>query len=139
MNTDAFERHLIWAEGRRSKPYRDTEGVLSIGVGRNLERGLSDDEIDYLLANDMRTAEQDAAMLGYWSRLDDARQLVVADLVFNLGLTKWLRFENANAALSAGDYEKAADEMVDSKWYGQVGRRAVKLVKAMRTGQWVES
>ena len=137
MNLEAFERHLIWAEGYRKKPYRCTAGKLSIGVGRNLEdRGLSDDEMLYLMRNDMNEAVRAAATLGYWSELNEARQLVVADMVFNLGLAGWLEFRRANAALAAGDYARAAEEMQDSRWYEQVGRRAKRLVEAMRTGEW---
>jgi len=137
MDREAFERHLIWAEGFRNKVYTCPAGKLTIGVGRNLEdRGISDDEVLYLLRNDIAAAERDAKTLSYYDQLDEVRQLVVCDMVFNLGLTRWLRFTEANKALSAHDYERAADEMVDSKWYTQTGRRAKRLVEAMRTGKW---
>lgn len=137
MNREAFERHLIWAEGWRNKPYRCSAGKLSIGVGRNLDdRGLSDEEVLYLLRNDMAAAEREAKTLPYYGALDEVRQLVVCDLVFNLGLSRWLTFKRANAALEGHDYELAADEMVNSKWYMQTGRRAQRLVQAMRTGEW---
>jgi lysozyme len=136
MDELKFEEHLRWAEGVRSLPYKDSVGVLTIGVGRNLERGLSDDEIGYLLSNDVRDVLRDARTLSYWPQLNEARQLVVADLVFNLGLARWLKFAKANAALERDDYAAAADELVDSTWYRQVGRRAVKLVAAMRSGEW---
>lgn len=137
MNREAFQRHLIWAEGWRNKPYLCTAEKTSIGVGRNLDdRGLSDDEVMYLLTNDMTLAEKEAKTLPYYAQLDEVRQLVVCDLVFNLGLSRWLTFKRANAALEGHDYELAADEMVNSMWYTQTGRRAQRLVQAMRTGVW---
>lgn len=139
MNLTAFKAHLEWAEGRRSKPYKDSANPprLTIGVGRNLDdKGLREVEIDFLLANDMEDAISDAAQLPYWGSLNDARQLCIADMLFNLGAVRFAKFARLNAALIAGDYETAADEMEQSVWYDQVGRRAVRLVKAMRSGEW---
>jgi lysozyme len=132
--------HLEWAEGRRAKPYRDTVGKLTIGVGRNLDDvGLRDDEIDYLLGRDISDVLSTCGALPYWARLDPVRQLVVADLVFNLGITGWRKFVRANDAITRGDYAAAANELVSSKWYAQVGRRGKKLADAMRTGTWTRS
>ncbi len=137
MNLDHFKAHLEWAEDRRSKPYVDSVGKLTIGIGRNLDdRGLSDAEIDFLRDNDIKDVLALAATLTYWGRLNDARKLVVADMLFNMGLGRFLKFKEFAAALASNDYATAADEMVASKWYGQVGRRATKLEKAMRTGEW---
>ncbi len=137
MNREAFERHLIWSEGFKNKAYTCPAGKITVGVGRNLEdRGLSDDEVLYLLHNDMDSVEAEARTLPYYEALNEARQLVICDLIFNMGLAKWLTFSRANAALAAHDYERAADEMVDSRWYTQTGRRAKRLVEAMRTGEW---
>jgi lysozyme len=62
--------------------------------------------------------------------------MVLVDMIFNLGLTRFLLFKNLNAALAAGDYLRAAHEMLDSRWYRQVGRRARKLRHIMLTGEW---
>jgi lysozyme len=97
---------------------------------------LSQDEIDYLKGNDMEEAERLARTLPYFDGLNDARQVVVCDMVFNLGFRKWASFVKANEALADHDYETAADEMVDSKWYRQTKRRAVKNVRIMRRGVW---
>jgi lysozyme len=132
--------HLEWAEGRRSKPYRDTVGKLTIGCGRNLDDvGLRDDEIDYLLGRDIESVLSTCSTLPYWTALDDVRRLVVCDLVFNLGAPGWRKFAKANAAITRGDYAAAAAELVSSKWYGQVGRRGKKLADAMRSGTWTRS
>ena len=137
MRLDWLSKHVEWAEGRRSFPYEDTVGKVTIGVGRNLDDvGLSTDEIDLLLSNDINRTIDDVATLEYWDLLDDARKVVVADMVFNLGLTRFKGFIKTNQALSDGDYERAADEMVDSKWYRQTGRRAIRNVEIMRNGEF---
>jgi lysozyme len=62
--------------------------------------------------------------------------MVVVDMIFNLGAARFSRFKKLNAALALRDYTLAAHEMMDSKWYTQVGRRAKKLREAMITGIW---
>ena len=130
--------HLEWAEGRRQFPYEDTVGKTSIGVGRNLDdRGLRDDEIDLMLDNDIHEATEQASTLPYYRSLNGPRRMVVSDMIFNMGLSRFLSFIKTNRALSAHDYDAAADEMVDSKWYRQTGRRAALLVLIMRTGEYI--
>lgn len=148
MNLDHFRRHLIWAEDRRTKLYDDktgeevvlpSGGKITGGVGWNFsDRGIPPAVIDMLLELAINDVVSEVNGFGYWSRLNDARQLVVADMLYNLGMQRFRRFVKLNAALESGDYEKAADEMKDSDWYEQVGRRAVKLEGAMRSGVWVE-
>ena len=137
MNEQAFAEHLEWAEGRRKKLYRCPAGKWSIGIGRNVEdNGLNDDEIDFLLAQDIDRVQRQAAKLRYWPALNDARQIVVCDMIFNLGLAGFLAFTKLQAALDEGNWKQAAAEMIDSRWYGQVGRRAKRLIEAMQTGIW---
>lgn len=136
MEIDAFREHLKWAEAIRQFPYRCSAGKLTIGVGRNLDdKGLSLDEVDYLLDNDIKDTLADCGRLDYFDALDPARQFVVADMVFNLGVSRFLRFVKLNAALALHDYTLAAHEMKDSKWFTQVGRRAQKLHKIMLEGE----
>ena len=135
MNIDDFKEHLKWAEGVRNFPYEDSVGKLTIGVGRNLDDvGLSDEEVEHLLHNDAARAISDARCFAFWDSLSDIRQFVIADLCFNLGITRFRGFVKTIAALDAGDYETAANEMEDSRWYRQTGRRARKLVRIMRSG-----
>ena len=135
MNQDKFREHLIWAEGYRNFPYQDSVGKTSIGVGRNLDdKGLSDDEIGILLENDINDAVRSASSMSYWDSLTPNRQLVVADMVFNMGLRRFKGFIKTNAALERGDWDEAAREMVDSRWFRQTGRRSRKLVAMMIFG-----
>lgn len=136
MDIDKLIAHVRWAEGEEKFPYLDSVGKITIGVGRNLEdKGLSNDEIELLLRNDIAEAISEAESFFWFEDLDDNRKIVVVDMIFNMGKPKFLGFAKTIAALSAGDYATAADEMTDSRWYRQTGRRARKLVKVMQTGE----
>ena len=128
-------------EGERRKPYRDTVGKLTIGIGRNLDdKGLRRDEIEYLLANDIADARADLdRYLPWWRGLDPVRQRVLIDMAFNMGMGSpgnggLLSFVNTLSNIRQGRYAEAADMMLASKWAQQVGRRAVRLATMMRTG-----
>ena len=124
-----------WAEARRKFPYEDSVGKLTIGVGRNLEdRGLSEDEIDYLLSNDQKSAYEDAETFEWFKDLDPVRASIVVDMIFNMGLSRFSGFVKTIEALQRKDWMEAAKEMQDSRWFRQTGRRAVALVRAMATG-----
>lgn len=124
-------------EGLRLKPYQCTAGKLSIGYGRNLDdMGITEDEAEALLHNDIARVRRELAALDIGSGLDDVRAAVVVDMCFNLGINRLLRFRNFLSALRAKDFERAAREMVDSRWYRQVGTRAERLVEMMKTGEW---
>lgn len=137
MNESALIAELKRDEGVRLKPYRDTVAKLTIGVGRNLDDvGISEAEADFLLASDIkRTVEDLASRLPWWSTLDEVRQRVLCNMAFNLGIGGLCAFVNTLNAVKAGDYDKAATEMLNSKWAKQVGARAVRLSAMMRTGE----
>lgn len=132
---EVIVNRLVEHEGKRKYPYTDTAGKLSIGVGRNLtDKGLRDNEMQLMLLNDIREALQDANRYVWFERLDPGRRLVIVELMFNLGYPRFSGFKRMILALNAGNYEKAADEMLDSKWAKQVGQRAETLAKLMREG-----
>lgn len=131
----SIEEQLLMHEGLKLKPYRDTKGVLTIGVGRNLEaKGISQDEALFMLRNDIREAVGQLEQYDWYSKLDPIRQKVIVDMCFNLGLDGLLRFRKMIAAVEAGDFRAAADQMVNSAWYQQVGARSRRLERMMRTG-----
>ena len=126
-------------EGVRTHFYRCTSGLATIGVGRCIEEGslgLSDDEIDYLLENDIKRCKQELVSLSWFADLDAVRQDAIVNLCFNLGLTRLMGFKNAVGAMAVGDYEKAADEFLDSRWANQVGQRALDVTHMIRTGEY---
>lgn len=142
---------LIRHEGLRARPYDDAtgqpvhpgstlQGKLTIGVGRNLtDVPLSEDEILYLLDNDIKRVirELDEA-LPWWKMLDQDRKHVLIDMGFNLGVltpageAKLLTFKRTLEYIRTGQYAKAAEAMLASKWAAQVGRRAQELAAIMR-------
>ena len=128
---------LTLHEGRRKRIYRDTVGKTSGGVGRNLsDVGLSDDEIDLMLRNDIARAE--AALdrkHAWWRSLDPVRQKVMVDMMFNLGPGKLAEFTSTLGEIARGEYAAAAARMLRSKWASQVGTRAKRLALMMRTGR----
>ncbi len=136
MNHTALKDQLIAHEGLRLKPYADTVGKLTIGVGRNLDdAGISTHEAMLLLDHDIEAVEDDLDQrMPWWRGLTETRQLVLADMCFNLGIARLQGFKNTLAAIHSGDYEAAADGMLASKWAGQVGKRAHRLARMMREG-----
>lgn len=122
-------------EGTYSKPYKDSLGILTIGIGRNLERGLRPDEIQFLFKNDLALADLTARNVYMtFDKLSDNRKAVLVNLAFNMGQARLSGFTKTLAAIVAGDYDTAANEMLASKWAVQVGLRAVRLAKLMREG-----
>lgn len=140
MDEGLLRAHIKWAEAARGPElfaYRDTVGKLTIGYGRNLDdKGITRAEAELMLDNDMADALSDAKSLPYWEQLSAVRQIVIGDMVYNLGLTKFRKFVNLNKALTIQDYSLAGHEMKDSKWYRQTTRRAKVLVEAMKSGLW---
>ena len=137
MNLNELKEQLIRHEGLRLKPYRDTVGKLTIGIGRNLDDvGITDLEARFLCDNDIERimAQLDRA-LPWWRGLEgDRRQQALVNMTFNLGLGGVLEFEKALAAMRVGDWAVAAREMLDSKWHKDVGHRAEELAEIVRRG-----
>lgn len=136
MNLRDLTAELSRDEGVRLKPYTDTTGHVSIGVGRNLtDVGISREEADHLLANDIaRTAADLDRSLPWWESLDEVRQRVIVNMAFNLGVAGLLKWPNWLAAVHDGRYSAAADSMLQTLWARQVGPRATRLSLMMRTG-----
>lgn len=140
--TDALmnriKSQLVRHEGLRLKPYRCTAGKLTIGVGRNLDDcGISQKEAYALLDNDIRNCEQQLLdeIPVIYDALDEVRQSVLLNMCFNLGLKGLLGFNNTLAFIAAGDWERAANGMLASKWAKQVGLRAIELSEMIRKGK----
>lgn len=136
MNRERLKAQLTVDEGKRNKTYRCSAGYLSVGVGRNLDaNGLRDSEIDFMLENDITAVEQQLdRALPWWRKMSDARQEVLANMTFNMGIGTMLTFKNTLKAMEQGRYADAADGMKNSLWYHQVGDRAKRLEKMMRAG-----
>ena len=134
MELDQIKQELLQFEGLCLKPYFCSAGKLTIGVGRNLEEvGITKDEALYLLQNDLHRASRELENELPWTRkLPAEAQCVLVHMLFNLGLKGLLGFKKLLAALQQGDYCGAAQEMLQSKWAGQVGQRAQLLARRMK-------
>tara|TARA_B100000214_G_scaffold328866_1_gene268242 strand:+ start:2343 stop:2762 length:420 start_codon:yes stop_codon:yes gene_type:complete len=134
---EQLKRH----EGVKTHVYKDINGLEHIGAGRNISAsgmGLSHEEIDYLLSNDiLRCIKELSAEYSWFGNLDEIRQEAIINIFFNLGATKYRGFKKANAAMEAADYKLAATEFLDSKWARQVGSRALEITDIIRTGEYV--
>ena len=135
----SLEDQLIDHEGLELSLYKCTGDKWTIGVGRNLDdRGITEDEARYLLKNDIAIVEEELLRAKpSVADLDAVRQRVLVDMGFNLGLPILLKFQNMWAAIEDEDWVDAAEQMLDSRWAKQVGRRAARLADAMRSGEWV--
>ena len=156
-NREKLIDQLILHEGLELKVYKDTLGIDTIGVGRNLEdRGITDGELmhmnllreeiyttgitekdaRFLLGNDIDIVERELLDAHpCMERLDDVRIRVLLDMAFNLGVPRLRKFKNMWAGIHEGDHIRAGDDMMDSRWANQVGARAVRLCKMMKEGE----
>ncbi|MEO5350569.1 MAG: hypothetical protein H7836_13125 [Magnetococcus sp. YQC-3] len=142
-------------EGLSLTMYKCTAGKNTIGYGRNVDdnpltdeeneylgnkdifaEGITLDEANYLLDKEIEECiEKLTKRLPGFTQLDPIRMRVIIDLSFNMGVPGLLKFKNTLAALARLDYEATANGLKNSLWYKQVGTRAVRLVKMMKTGE----
>ena len=150
---------LVVSEGLRLQVYKDTLGIDTIGIGRNLEdRGITKEELAdldiptiehvyeygiteadavYLAANDVQIVEEELVRAHPCvDRLDSVRQLILIDMAFNMGVPRLCKFKKMWTAVHNEDYSTAAKEMLDSRWAKQVKGRATKLANAMHNGEF---
>lgn len=124
-------------EGLNLFPYACPTGHLTIGYGHNLENGITLEVAEQLLQSDMAHAKMEVGgSIPFSNKLDEVRQYVLVDMCFNMGLKKLLTFKKMLAALEKGYFDRAAYEMLNSRWAAQVGRRATELAKMMKTGEY---
>jgi|SRR6267154_1816253 len=125
-------------EGLRLKPYTDTAGKLTIGVGRNLtDVGIYDEEADFLLVRDIARIQGQLSAFAWYQRLDEVRKGAIENMAFNLGLHGLLGFPHFLSAVAKQDWITAASELANSVWARQVGDRATRLEQQIVNGEWV--
>ena len=147
-----IKAQLVRHEGLRLKPYRCTAGKLTIGIGRNLDDcGISQSEAYIMLINDIMNCEKQlqAKIPDIYNGLDEVRKSMLLNMCISipqsrfaplrepcyLGINGLLGFKNTLAFVKAGDWERAANNMLVSRWAKQVGRRAIELSELMRKGK----
>lgn len=131
-----LDEQFILHEGLRLHAYTCPAGYTTIGVGRNLDStGISREEALLLLHNDIARIQKELKEnLPYYTSLDEVRQRVLLDMVYNMGIHRFLRFQKMLAALAKQDYVQTSREMLKSMWAKQVGERAIRLARWMRLG-----
>ncbi len=138
---DKLVKQLRRDEGEVLHAYEDHLGFLTIGIGRLIDKrkggGISQEEAAYLLNNDIdtRTAELERR-IPWFKGLDDARKGVLLNMAFQLGVDGLLAFKNTLKEVQDGNYSKASEMMLLSKWATQTPERAKRLAKQMETGEW---
>lgn len=131
---DQLIKELKIDEGKRSRPYKDSVGVLTIGYGHNLSaEGLCDEALEVQLRYDVnKVLTQLDRYLPWWRKQPEVVQRVMANLGFNLGVGGLLQFKRTLRLIQEGDYKGAADALLLSKYARQVGLRAIRLANLLR-------
>lgn len=127
---EQIKRH----EGYKQHPYKCTAGKLTVGIGRNLDDvGILPREAEYLLMQDVQRSVAELRLAFPWyNKLERPRKQAMINLIFNIGLPTLRKFTKFLAAMEAGDYDTAHDELLDSRYARQVGRRAIELAEQIR-------
>ena len=129
---------LIKHENLKLKPYKDTKGILTIGVGRNLDdNGISENEAMVLLENDIKRCESELKeIFPDFDKLPENVKMVLIDMDFNLGKSRFLQFKKMIQAVKERNWAKMIEEMKDSKWCEQVKSRCeddIELIEKLLT------
>ena len=144
MNIEQLRKELEVDEGVKYEIYNDHLGYPTFGIGHLVrdsdpEAGaalgtpISEDRVIEAFNKDVETVLNDCTILyGDFSDLPEEAQLIIANMMFNLGRPRLSKFKGMKAGVDSRDWNKAADEMVDSAWYRQVPNRAERLVERMR-------
>jgi lysozyme len=136
MNTlSQLEKDLIRDEGDKDKPYKDSEGHWTIGVGHNLDAsGLCWEARLAQLRHDIECAQQDLDIhLGWWHHQPEPVQRVLVNMCFNLGIGGLLKFHETLALIHDARYNEAADRLLTLPYAKQVGQRAWRLALLLRS------
>lgn len=141
---EQIKEDLIKHEGYKDEIYLCSEGIPTFGIGHAIKEAdieytwpvgtpIEKDRIDNAFEEDFNTAVADCcALFLNFGSLPEQVQRVLVNMAFNLGRTRLGRFKKMITAVNEGNFSKAANEMVDSRWYNQVGNRSVELENWMR-------
>ena len=143
MNIEQLKETLKVDEGVVYEVYNDHLGYPTFGIGHLIIEGdpelgaavgtpVSEERVDECFAKDVETVIEDCKKLhDGWDGYPEEVKQVVANMMFNMGLTRLSKFNRHNAALQCGDWKEAAKEGRDSRWYKQVTNRAERLMERL--------
>lgn len=148
-------QRLAVNEGCILEPYKCPAGKLTIGIGRNIDdnpltaeeiafighncrkKGITEQQANYLCRNDLKRVRQQLdKYLTWWQDLNPDRQYVMIDLCFNMGINTLLTFKKTLDSIATGYYIRAAEQLMQSKYARQVGKRAERNANCLRTGEY---
>jgi len=144
MNIDKLREQLKIDEGCVYEIYNDHLGYATFGIGhlvtesdpeqgQSLGTAVSSDRVTEAFESDIQGVLRDCDILyPDFSSLPEEAQQIIANMMFNLGRPRLSKFAGMKSGVDERNWERAADEMVDSRWYAQVGPRAERLVDRMR-------
>jgi len=137
-----IKKMIMQHEGVRTKPYKDTKGLWTVGVGHLIgdgktlpdawNREFSMDEVMAIFDEDYKHHRQAAESIPGFNKLGSGGQGALTDLTFNMGPSWYKKWPTFQKQLSSGDIEGAASNLEGSAWYKQVGRRAPTVVSLLR-------
>jgi lysozyme len=154
IDTHRLAKMLSLHEGMKLKVYDDANGKElkagdtlighpTIGVGRNVASdglGISEEEAIFILMSDIVRIQKEAESWEIYNSLDEIRQSVLLDMLFNMGMTRFnpIKWPSMFQALEEENWDEASNQMLDSNWARQVKTRATRLSEIMVTGEWIE-
>ena len=136
MNTERLRKQLIKHEGVEYTLYKCPADQWTLGVGRNVEsRGISHETAMQMLDEDIDICINELQQtVSYWDDLPERVQEALCNLCFNMGISRLMAFKKTFGFLREGMYEKAADELLESRYANQVGQRAIDVANMIREG-----
>ena len=136
MNREELKKELIRDEGLKLKAYRDHLGVWTLAVGHNIEDNpISERAAMVILDDDISTVESGLDRnLSWWRNLSEVRQRVMANMAFQLGITRLIGFRKALEAIREERWDDAESELLQSRWAMQTPDRARRMASLMRNG-----
>ena len=144
MNTEKLRKELEIDEGVKHEIYLDHLGLPTFGIGHLVTKSdpefgepvgtpVDKDRCIEAFNEDLETVMSDCHKLySDFDSLPEEAQLIIANMMFNMGRPRLSKFKGMKRGVDARDWNQAADEMVDSRWYKQVTNRANRLVERMR-------
>ena len=144
MNIEQLRKELEMDEGVKYEIYNDHLGYATFGIGhlvrdsdpeygKEIGTPVSEDRVIKAFDEDVQEVLADCERLyNDFNVLPEECQLIIANMMFNMGRPRLSKFKGMKAGVDAQDWLKAADEMIDSAWYRQVPNRAGRLVKRMK-------
>jgi GH24 family phage-related lysozyme (muramidase) len=143
MDLDMLKEQIIQDEGQCLAVYKCTEGHKTVGVGHMLKRidpefdfnvgdTITQERSDELLEQDLDMTIKDCIhAIPTWDYLPEEVQLICANMIFNLGRSRFMEFALFRRALQNQDWKEAAAQMTDSLWHRQLPNRSTRLIKRM--------